>query len=45
MAGREAGLYTVAAGWGYLDGADPRDWEPDAVSADPRQLAALLDLV
>ncbi|HJR12700.1 MAG TPA: HAD-IA family hydrolase [Rhodanobacteraceae bacterium] len=44
MAGCEAGLYTVAAGWGYLDGADPRDWEPDAVSADPHQLAALLGL-
>ncbi|HEY9110151.1 MAG TPA: HAD-IA family hydrolase [Rhodanobacteraceae bacterium] len=43
QAGRAAGLYTVAAAWGYLDGADPRDWQPDAISGDPRQLAALLD--
>jgi phosphoglycolate phosphatase len=44
MAGRAAGLYTVAAGWGYLDGADPQAWGPDSVSADPRRLAALLGL-
>lgn len=43
LAGRAAGLYTVAAAWGYLDGADPRDWQPDAVTATPGQLAALLD--
>lgn len=43
LAGRAAGLYTVAAAWGYLDGADPRDWEPDAISTTPRQLTALLD--
>ena len=42
LAGRAAGLYTVAAAWGYLDGADPRDWQPDAISATPGQLAALL---
>jgi len=42
LAGRAAGLYTVAAAWGYLDGADPRAWEPDATSPDPHQLAALL---
>lgn len=44
MAGRAAGLYTVAAGWGYLDGADPQAWGPDAVGTDPHQLAALLGL-
>ena len=44
LAGRAAGLYTVAAGWGYLDGADPRDWQPDAISATPSQLATLLDV-
>ena len=43
-AGRGAGLYTVAAGWGYLDGADPQAWGPDAVSTDPYQLAVLLGL-
>jgi len=44
MAGRAAGLYTAAAGWGYLGGADPQAWRPDAVSTDPHQLAALLGL-
>lgn len=44
LAGRAAGLYTVAAAWGYLDGADPRDWQPDAISATPGQLATLLDV-
>ncbi|MBU6477953.1 MAG: HAD-IA family hydrolase, partial [Xanthomonadaceae bacterium] len=43
LAGRAAGLYTVAAAWGYLDGADPRDWQPDAISTTPGQLAGLLD--
>jgi phosphoglycolate phosphatase len=43
VAGRAAGLFTVAAAWGYLDGADPRDWQPDAVSATAGELAALLD--
>lgn len=42
-AGREAGLYTVAAAWGYLDGADPREWRPDAIAADADQLAGWLD--
>ena len=44
LAGRAAGLYTVAAAWGYLDGADPRDWQPDAISATPGELATLLDV-
>ncbi|MDE2271831.1 MAG: HAD-IA family hydrolase [Xanthomonadaceae bacterium] len=43
VAGRAAGLYTIAAGWGYLDGADPRDWQPDAVTYDPGQLSLLLE--
>ncbi|HEX7324816.1 MAG TPA: HAD-IA family hydrolase [Rhodanobacteraceae bacterium] len=42
-AGRAAGLFTVAAAWGYVDGADPRDWRPDAVCASPTELAAWLD--
>lgn len=45
QAGRAAGLYTVAAAWGYLDGADPHVWRPDAVSADAGQLALLLGCV
>jgi phosphoglycolate phosphatase len=44
-AGREAGLYTVAAAWGYLDGADPEAWRPDAIAADADQLAGWLDQV
>ena len=43
LAGRAAGLYTVAAAWGYLDGADPHDWRPDAISVTPGDLATLLD--
>ena len=43
QAGRAAGLYTVAAGWGYLDGADPGGWRPDAVAVDASQLAGWLD--
>jgi phosphoglycolate phosphatase len=43
QAGRGAGLYTVAAAWGYLGGADPRTWQPDAISASPAQLSVLLD--
>jgi phosphoglycolate phosphatase-like HAD superfamily hydrolase len=34
----------VDSGWGYLGGADPQAWGPDAVSTDPHQLAALLGL-
>jgi phosphoglycolate phosphatase len=43
VAGRAAGLYTIAAGWGYLDGADPRTWRPDAIAIDADQLAGWLD--
>lgn len=39
QAGRAAGVYTIAAGWGYLDGADPRAWQPDAVADTAMQLA------
>lgn len=38
VAGRAAGMYTVAAAWGYLDGADPASWEPDAIAADADEL-------
>lgn len=43
LAGHAAGLYTVAAGWGYLGGADPRDWQPDLVMGHAGELARLLD--
>ncbi|MEO6967376.1 MAG: HAD-IA family hydrolase [Rhodanobacteraceae bacterium] len=39
QAGRAAGVYTIAAGWGYLDGADPRAWNPDAVADTAKLLA------
>lgn len=30
-AGRAAGMYSIAAAWGYLDGGDPHAWRADAV--------------
>jgi N-acetyl-D-muramate 6-phosphate phosphatase len=44
QAGRDAGLYTVAVHWGYLDGGDPRAWGADAVLEHPRELSELLKL-
>lgn len=44
QAGRDAGLYTVAAAWGYLDGSDPHAWGADTVLATPDQLTRLLEL-
>lgn len=41
-AGRAAGLFTVAAAWGYLGGEDPVAWAPDALVATPQELVALL---
>lgn len=43
QAGRAAGLYTVAAAWGYLGGGDPAAWSPDAVATSVADLATLLD--
>jgi phosphoglycolate phosphatase len=39
-----ADLHAIAAAWGYLDGGDPRDWQPDAIADDPHRLLALLGL-
>jgi 2-phosphoglycolate phosphatase len=44
QAGRDAGLYTVAVQWGYLDGGNPHDWGADAVVAHPRELLDLLNV-
>jgi len=44
QAGAAAGLYTVAASWGYLDCGDPHTWGADAVLDHPAELAALLQL-
>lgn len=43
-AGRNAGMRTVAAGWGYLDGENPRTWGADYVIDSPMQLLAALGL-
>jgi len=43
-AGRAAGMRTVAAGWGYLDGEDPREWGADIVVARPQDLIPALGL-
>ena len=44
VAGRAAGLYTVAVRWGYLDGQDPTRWGADVVLSHPNELSALLGL-
>lgn len=44
QAGAAAGLYTVAAAWGYLDGGDPHAWGADVVIDTPAQLAGWLHL-
>jgi len=43
-AGHAAGMRTVAASWGYLDGEDPHDWGADHVIAHPGELFARLGL-
>ncbi len=43
-AGRAAGMRTVAAGWGYLNGENPREWGADLVVATPHELLAALGL-
>jgi phosphoglycolate phosphatase len=45
QAGRAAGLYTVAAAWGYLDGTDPSTWRPDAVAESAAQISGWLGRV
>lgn len=43
-AGRNAGMRTIAAAWGYLDGEDPHTWGADLVLATPQTLLPALDL-
>jgi phosphoglycolate phosphatase len=43
-AGKRAGMMTVAAGWGYLDGEDAAAWGADRVVALPRDLPDALGL-
>ena len=43
VAGRAAGMRTVAAGWGYLgDGEGPESWGADALVATPAELLGWL---
>jgi len=44
-AGRNAGMRTIAAGWGYLDGEDPHAWGADLVIDTPQALLPALNLV
>ena len=42
-AGRDAGMRTIAAAWGYIvPGDDPARWQADVIAREPRELAALL---
>lgn len=43
-AGNAAGMFTIAAAWGYLDGDDPASWNTGALAATPQELAPLLAL-
>lgn len=42
MAGRAAGMRTVAASWGYLAGKSPAEWKADAVIKSPLDLLKCL---
>ncbi len=44
QAGRDAGMHTVAAAWGYLNGSNPHAWGADTVLSSPGQLIRLLGL-
>lgn len=43
-AGRAAGMLTVAAAWGYLDGEDPQSWAADWVAESAAALHERLEL-
>jgi N-acetyl-D-muramate 6-phosphate phosphatase len=43
-AGKRAGMKTVAAGWGYLNGEDPLAWQADSVAMLPGELPGVLGL-
>lgn len=44
-AGRAAGMLTVAAAWGYLDGEDPQLWAADWVAQSAQELHSALELL
>lgn len=42
-AGRAAGMFTVAAAWGYItEDDDPENWQADFIAGDTRELAHFL---
>lgn len=43
-AGQRAGMRTIAAGWGYLDGENPHEWGADRVIATPGELLGIIGL-
>jgi phosphoglycolate phosphatase len=43
-AGKRAGMKTIAAGWGYLNGEDPLAWQADSVAMSPGELLGVLSL-
>lgn len=43
-AGQRAGMRTIAAGWGYLDGENPHEWRADRVIATPGELLGIIGL-
>ena len=43
QAGQAAGLYTIVAGWGYLDPDDARGWGAEAYAETAEQIAGWLD--
>ena len=45
VAGRAAGMHTVAAAWGYIGAVPLESWHADTVAQTPRDLLGLLGLV
>lgn len=43
QAGQAAGMYSIAAGWGYCGDILPSTWNADALANSPAQLLALLE--
>ena len=42
QAARAAGMKSVAAAWGYLNGSEPESWKPDYLISRPAELLDLL---
>lgn len=44
QAGKAAGMGTLVAAWGYLDGEDPKKWDADLIATQPADLLTLISL-